>query len=287
VLGSTSATRNRRATIATPSDTDPTLPGREDRLIIPSWSERFSPLLGFVLIIALFAWSWQSLGVQFDKIAGSLPRIGDFLARMVPPDLSVAETVARSTLETLQIAFLGTVISAFVSLALGLLGAANLTPGWVHQPIKWFLGMLRGIPLILLALLFVVAVGLGPLAGVLTIAVHATGMLGKFYAEAFENADPAPLEALESVGASWAQKIRFGALTQVAPDLVRDTLFRFELNLRESLILGLVGAGGIGFYIQLYVRSFQYEKVATLTVVVLLMVIAIEQISIWCRKQLR
>lgn len=206
---------------------------------------------------------------------------------MVPPDLSVAETVIRSTVETLQIAFLGTAISAVASLALGLLAAANLTPAWVHQPVKWFLGMLRGIPLILLALLFVVAVGLGPLAGVLTIAVHATGMLGKFYAEAFENADPAPLEALESVGATWAQKIRFGALTQVAPDLVRDTLFRFELNLRESLILGLVGAGGIGFYIQLYVRAFQYEKVATLTVVVLAMVIAIEQASIWCRKQLR
>ncbi len=206
---------------------------------------------------------------------------------MVPPDLSVAETVARSTVETLQIAFLGTVISAVISMALGLLAAANLTPAWIHQPTKWLLGMLRGIPLILLALLFVVAVGLGPLAGVLTIAVHATGMLGKFYAEAFENADPAPLEALEGVGATWAQKIRFGALTQVAPDLVRDTLFRFELNLRESLVLGLVGAGGIGFYIQLYVRAFQYEKVATLTIVVLAMVILIEQLSIWCRRQLR
>ncbi|MGI9449516.1 MAG: phosphonate ABC transporter, permease protein PhnE [Geminicoccaceae bacterium] len=246
-----------------------------------------APLLGFAIVVILVAWSWSSLGVEVEKIAGSLPRIAEFLARMVPPDLSVAETVARSTIETLQIAFLGTVISAVISLGLGLLAAANLTPAWVHQPIKWFLGMLRGIPLILLALVFVVAVGLGPLAGVLTIAVHATGMLGKFYAEAFENADPAPLEALESVGATWAQKIRFGALAQVAPDLVRDTLFRFELNLRESLVLGLVGAGGIGFYIQLYVRAFQYEKVATLTIVVLLMVIAIEQVSIWCRRQLR
>ncbi len=147
--------------------------------------------------------------------------------------------------------------------------------------------MLRGIPLVLLALTFVATIGFGPLAGVLTIAVHATGMLGKFYAEAFENADPAPLEALESVGASWAQRIRFGALAQVAPDLVRDTLFRFELNLRESLVLGLVGAGGIGFYIQLYIRSFQYEKVATLTIVVLAMVIVIEQLSVWCRRRLR
>ncbi len=256
-------------------------------LTIPSWRERAAPLLGFLVVVLLFAWSWRDLGIELEKIAGSFPRIADFLARMVPPDMGVIETVARSTIETLQIAFLGTVISAVVSLGLGLLAAANLSPAWIHQPVKWFLGMLRGIPLILLALLFVAAVGLGPLAGVMTIAVHATGMLGKFYAEAFENADPAPLAALESVGATWAQKIRFGALAQIAPDLVRDTLFRFELNLRESLVLGLVGAGGVGFYIQLYVRAFQYEKVATLTIVVLLMVVAIEQISIWCRRQLR
>jgi phosphonate transport system permease protein len=112
-------------------------------------------------------------------------------------------------------------------------------------------------------------------------------MLGKFYAEAFENAEPAPLEALESAGASWAQVVRFGAFTQVAPDLARDTLFRFELNIRESLVLGLVGAGGVGFYIQLYIRSFQYDKVATLTLVVLAMVIAIEQLSVWIRSRLR
>jgi phosphonate transport system permease protein len=112
-------------------------------------------------------------------------------------------------------------------------------------------------------------------------------MLGKFYAEAFENADRAPLEALQSTGASWLQTIRFGAFTQVAPDLARDTLFRFELNLRESLVLGLVGAGGIGFYIQLYIRAFQYDKVATLTLVVLAMVIATEQLSVWIRRRLR
>ncbi len=276
-----------RRIITTQPDPRPRAPLEIDRLTIPGWRERTAPLLGFIIVVGLFAWSWQDLGVELEKIAGSFPRIADFLARMVPPDLSVIEIVVRSTIETLQIAFLGTVISAVISLGLGLLAATNLSPAWIHQPTKWFLGMLRGIPLILLALLFVSAVGLGPLAGVLTIAVHATGMLGKFYAEAFENADPAPLAALESVGATWAQKIRFGALAQIAPDLVRDTLFRFELNLRESLVLGLVGAGGIGFYIQLYVRSFQYEKVATLTIVVLLMVVVIEQISIWCRRQLR
>ncbi|MDH3664103.1 MAG: phosphonate ABC transporter, permease protein PhnE [Alphaproteobacteria bacterium] len=248
---------------------------------------RLSPALVTLGILTLFAWSWWSLDVEVAKFEGAGKRLAQFFSGLVPPDLTVMETVARSTLETLQIAYIGTVLSAILSLGAGLIAASNLTPAWVHQPMKWVLGMMRGIPLILVALVAVVAIGFGALAGVLAITFHATGMLGKFYAEAFENADPAPLEALESVGASWAQRIRFGALAQVAPDLVRDTLFRFELNFRESLVLGLVGAGGIGFYIQLYARSFQYEKVATLTVVVLLMVVAIEQISTWCRRRLR
>ncbi|MGI9511130.1 MAG: phosphonate ABC transporter, permease protein PhnE [Geminicoccaceae bacterium] len=247
----------------------------------------FSLSAVLLAILLVFAWSWWSLDVEIVKFEGAGKRLAQFFSGLVPPDLTVMETVTRSTLETLKIAYVGTVASAVLSLGAGLLAASNLTPAFVHQPMKWILGVMRGVPLILVALVFVVAIGFGALAGVLAITFHATGMLGKFYAEAFENADPAPLEALESVGASWAQRVRFGALAQVAPDLVRDTLFRFELNFRESLVLGLVGAGGIGFYIQLYARAFQYEKVATLTLVVLLMVVAIEQISSWCRKRLR
>jgi phosphonate transport system permease protein len=128
---------------------------------------------------------------------------------------------------------------------------------------------------------------LGPFPGVLAIAVHSTGMLGKFYSEAIENARPGPIEALDSAGGTWWQRLRFGIVPQVAPDLARDTLFRFELNLRDSLVLGLVGAGGIGFYIQLHIRSFQYDKVATVTIVILVMVVVIEQISVTVRRRLR
>ena len=262
--------------IATPR---PDLPPPPPRLLL-------GPLL-WAAIGLLLAWSWHGTAFEVGALWASGPRLVDFFARMIPPDLSVASTVAVATIETVQIALLGTGLAAIASFALGLLGAANLTPPRVHQPVKWLLGVLRGIPLILLALIFVSVVGLGPVAGVMTIAVHATGMLGKFYAEAFENAAAGPLEALRSTGASPLQVIRFGAFRQVAPDLVRDTLFRFELNLRESLVLGLVGAGGIGFYIQLYIRAFQYDKVATLTVVVLAMVIGIEQLSVWLRRQLR
>ncbi len=262
-------------------------PGGLDRASGPVSKGGAAAMSIFAGLVGLFVWSCWSLDIGEVRFEGAGARLAHFLSGLLPPDLSVMETVAVSTLETLQIAYIGTALSAVLSLILGLLAAANFTPAWVHQPIKGLLGVVRGIPLILVALVAVVAVGFGPLAGVLAITFHATGMLGKFYAESFENADPATLEALDSVGASWAQKIRFGALAQVAPDLLRDTLFRFELNFRESLILGLVGAGGIGFYIQLYARAFQYEKVATLTLVVLLMVVLIEQVGTWCRRRLR
>ena len=245
---------------------------------------RAASILG---LVALVAWCW--IGTEFDpaKLLRGMPRMVEFFARMMPPDLAVARTVVVATVETLQIALFGTLLSAAASCVLGLAAAANLTARRIHQPVKWLLSILRAIPVLLLALLFVSTVGLGPFPGVLAVAFHSTGMLGKFYAEAFENARPGPLEALDSAGATWLQRVRFGVLPQVGPDLARDTLFRFEMNLRESLALGLVGAGGIGFYIQLYIRAFQYDKVATLTIVVLLMVVLVEQASVSVRRRLR
>jgi phosphonate transport system permease protein len=242
-----------------------------------------------LISVIIFLVFWSASGSEFstDKLINGFPRMVEFFGRMIPPDTGVAKTVFKSTLETIQIALFGTLLSAIVSFFLGILAAENLSPSWINKPTKWMLAVLRGIPVILLALLFVSSVGLGPFPGVLAIAFHSTGMLGKFYSEAMENARKGPIEALDTTGANFIQKIRFGVLTQVAPDLARDTLFRFELNLRESLILGLVGAGGIGFYILLYIRAFQYDKVATLTIVVLLTVVLLEQLSVSIRNKLR
>ena len=250
-------------------------------------SHKTQRIVTCVILIFLFIWSSRGSDFELKKLIDGLPAMAEFFSRMVPPDMSVAQTVLKSTVETIQIALFGTFLSAIISFFAGILAAENITPSYINRPAKWLLAMLRGIPVILLALLFVSTVGLGPFPGVLAIALHSTGMLGKFYSEAMENAKIGPIEALESAGANFIQKIRFGILSQAAPDLARDTLFRFELNLRESLILGLVGAGGIGFYILLYIRSFQYEKVATLTCVVLIAVVIIEQISISIRKSLR
>ena len=250
-------------------------------------SGEWTTFIVIVVVGALVAWGLVDTGIDPARIANSAPRIAAFLGRMFPPDWSVLPTVLDATLETFHIALLGTVASIVFSIVLGALAAETVTPPFIHVPVKWLLATIRAIPLILVAMLMVGAVGLGPLPGVLAIAFHSTGMLAKFYAEAIENVPSGPLEALDSAGATWLQKMRFGAWPQMAPDAVRDTLFRFELNLRESLVLGLVGAGGIGFYIQTYVRAFQYDKAATLTLVVIVFVILIEAVNHIARRLLK
>ncbi len=229
-----------------------------------------------IAIAAAVLWALVTTDVDWGRLAESGPRVAEFLGRMVPPDMSVMPEVARGLAETLRIAILGTLGCVFASLLLGPLASERLAPAWVHRPIRLFLAVIRAIPLLLVAMLMVGAVGLGPLPGILAVALHATGMLAKFYAEALDDVDAAPVAALESAGATLLQRLRYGFWPQMAPVVLRDTIFRFELNLRESLILGVVGAGGIGFYIQTYVRSFQYEKAATVTLAIAIVILLIE-----------
>ena len=200
----------------------------------------------------------------------------------IPRARDVAEEALRVAGE-----ILGTFGCFVASLLLGPLAAERLTPAWVHRPVRLLLAVVRAIPLILVAMLMVGAVGLGPLPGILAVAFHATGMLAKFYAEAIDDTEAAPIAALESTGATLLQRLRFGYWPQMAPVVLCDTVFRFELNLRESLILGVVGAGGIGFYIQIYVRSFQYEKAATVTLAVAAVILLIEIGNAALRRRVR
>jgi len=215
----------------------------------------------WALVIAVVViWAASTASIDAQRLGDSGGRLLDFLQRMWLPDFSVMPEVIKGTAETLRIAILGTLGCIVLSVVLGLLAAETVTPVWINRPIKLLLAVIRAIPMILVAMLMVGAMGLGPLPGIFAIALHATGMLAKFYAEAIENVDRAPVDALSSAGASLLQRLRFGVWPQMAPVFIRDTLFRFELNLRESLVLGIVGAGGVGFYIQTYVRSFQYPK---------------------------
>ena len=237
------------------------------------------------LLALAVLWSMSSADMGLEKLPGAAPRLGDFLGRMMPPDMSVWPEVMKGLAETLRIAILGTLFSVILSAGLAVLAAETLVPPAVWRPVRAFLAVIRSIPLILVAMLMVGAVGLGPLPGILAITFHATGMLGKFYAEAIDNVAAAPVAALESAGANRAQQLRWAIWPQMAPVVLRDTVFRFELNLRESLILGIVGAGGIGLYVQTYVRSFQYDKAATVTLAIITLVLLSEAVNTALQKR--
>lgn len=235
--------------------------------------------------LVVLAWWWS----EFDlaALARSGPRFGDFFSRLVPPDWSVTQLVLQSTFETLMIAIGGTALAVVFALPLGFLAAANVSPGWLSQAIKLFLGFIRSIPLIVVAILFVVAVGLGPFPGALAIAFHSIGMLGKFYAEEFETAEKGIVNAVRGTGATWSQTLRWGLFPQCVPQVVAFSVYRLEMNFRDASVLGLVGAGGIGYYIQLYVRGFQYEKVAVLLLVIIVVVTLLDQLTYWVRRWVR
>lgn len=238
------------------------------------------------LLIAVHAWAWRGVEMDLAAIAAGLPHMADFLARMLPPDWSVVQTVQGAVIETLHIAIIGTSAGVAIAFPLGFLAAGNVVHPLVRAIVRTVLNAVRSIPLILYALFFVAAVGLGPLAGTLATAIYSAGMLGKFFSEAIESIDERQVEGVLATGASRLQALRFAVLPQVAPQFAAYILYRFELNVREGTILGLVGAGGIGFYITLYMRSFEYGRVATLTLVVLVMIAAIDVLSSYIRAKL-
>ncbi|MEQ9038838.1 MAG: phosphonate ABC transporter, permease protein PhnE [Silicimonas sp.] len=238
-----------------------------------------------LLVAAVVLWSLITTDVELSRLLSAGPRIADFLGRMFPPNPTIMDEIWKGSAETLRIAILGTLGAVILSVPLGILASETMVSAAVHRPVRTVLAFIRAIPLILVAMLMVGAVGLGPLPGIIAVAFHATGMLAKFYAEAIDGVSRAPIAALESAGAGPLLRLRHAIWPQMAPVVARDTIFRFELNLRESLILGIVGAGGIGFYIQTYVRSFQYDKAASVTIAVVIMVIAIEGINVALRRR--
>jgi len=234
---------------------------------------------------AILLWSFATTDVDLSRLLSAGPRIVEFLGRMFPPDPSVKAEIIQGGAETLRIAILGTLGAVILSAPLGMLASETMAPPAIHRPIRTVLALVRAVPLLLVAMLMVGAVGLGPLPGIIAIAFHASGMLAKFYAEAIDGVARPPIDALESAGAGPLVRLRHAIWPQMAPVVARDTIFRFELNLRESLVLGIVGAGGIGFYIQTYVRSFQYDKAASVTLAVVIMVIAIEALNVALRRR--
>src|SRR5919108_2877020 len=195
-------------------------------------------------------------------------------------DNTFPQTIVGATLETVQMALAGTFLALIVALPVGFLAARNTTPHpLVYRGVRTVLNFLRTIPDLALGLLFVAAVGLGAFAGTLALAVHTATVLGKLLSESVENIDEGIVEAIRATGAGYAQTLSFAVLPQILPDLISLTLYRLETNIRAASVLGLIGAGGIGYLMSTSFRTFQYQEAAAIVVVLIALVMLVDYLS--------
>lgn len=211
--------------------------------------------------------------------------IGLFAGDLVPPDTSVVRTVSAAMVETIEIAFAGTMLGFVAALPLALAANESVSGRPIAGAVRLVLAFVRTVPALLWAIVFVVAVGLGAGAGVLGLAMYSTGYMGKLFTDAFDDIDPEVLEAVRGVGVGRLQLARFAILPEAANAVLAQTLFVFEYNVRASSILGFVGAGGIGFYLLGYVQSIQYDALMTAILVTFAVVVVIDQVSMRTRHR--
>lgn len=233
------------------------------------------------IVLAVLGWSAGVLELSPARFVQGIPDLASFLAKMFPPDWSVIPGLLGAIVTTISVALWGTLLAIAFSLLLALGAARNLfgrnpVVYWVSRTL---LSIFRSLPDMVWALIFVAAVGLGPFPGVLALTVYSCGELGKLYAEAIENIDPGPREALESTGAGVLATIRWAIVPQILPEVVTYSLYRFESNVRHAFILGMVGAGGLGFELQVAMKLFKYHEVSAIIILVIVTVAAIDFVS--------
>lgn len=210
--------------------------------------------------------------------------MGKFLSDFFPPNFADWRFYAQEMLITVQIALWGTVLAIATAIPLGLLAAENIAPVWVRQPVRRLLDALRAINEVVFAMLFVVAVGLGPFAGVLALFVHTTGVLAKLFSEAVEAIDPRPVEGIRATGANLLEEIIYGVIPQVMPLWISYALYRFESNVRSASVVGMVGAGGIGVVLWEIIRGFYFAETCAVMMIIIVTVSAIDLLSAQLRK---
>ncbi len=239
----------------------------------------------FVGIVAL-AWAAWDTGADPVRLARGVPWVLDFIRRMIPPDLRVLPSALAGAVTTVEIALLGTAVAAVAALPLGFVSARNVAPAPLFYPARAVLNFFRSVDTLVYALVFVAAVGLGPFPGVLAVVAYTTTSLAKLYGEAIEGIDPGPVDAITATGATRVQVLRFGVLPQVLPLFLSYILYRLETNIRAATVLGFVGAGGIGFYLQTYLRMIDYAAASTVLLVTVAMVMIVDGVSSRLRDRL-
>jgi phosphonate transport system permease protein len=236
-------------------------------------------------LAAVLAWSFKPAeiyrAVNLYTDAGNM---AEYASGFLSPNFRDLDYYLSEIILTVQIAAWGTALAVLASIPFGILSSNNIVPWWVYQPVRRLMDAFRAINELVFAVLFVVAVGLGPFAGVMALFIHTTGILAKLFSEAVEAIDPRPVEGIRATGASKLQEVVYGVIPQVLPLWISFSLYRFESNVRSATVLGLVGAGGIGQVLFESIRGFYYAETAALLIVVVLTVTIVDLISQQLRK---
>ena len=253
----------------------------------PQWSWKTLvtiAIFSFVLVFVV-----KDLEIDFIKLlTDSSKYFGDILSRMLPPDFSNLNQLIYAMFETIEIAFLGTFIAIVLSIPLGLFSARNLAPNYfVYLICKTIVIFFRAIPEFIIAMILVIAIGFGAMPGVLALGLHTMGFLAKFYAEDIEHVNKGPIEALKSSGASKRQIISFAVIPQIIPSFVANNLYILDRNIRMATMLGIVGAGGIGYELQSSFRMFEYQKVSAIIIIIFITIFIIDHISSFIRSKIK
>ncbi len=245
--------------------------------------------LTFVFYVAALAFLIASIGnvdLSIERLANGIPRIGDLMGRMLPPDFSRLQSIGLKLLETFQMAVVGAALGIVISLPLAILAARDLSPHpLVYTAVRGLISFFRTVPDLIWALIFVIAVGLGPAAGTLALMVDTIGFCGRFFAEAMEETDKGPREALTALGASRTGTVFSAVIPQAMPSFINTSLFSLEKATRSSVVLGLVGAGGIGIELKVAMDLFQYRQAATIILAIFVLVLVVERASTWLRSK--
>jgi len=253
----------------------------------PQWSWKTLTTIGIFSFVLVFV--VNDLEIDFIKlVTDSSKYFGDILSRMLPPDFSNLSELIYAMFETIEIAFLGTFIAIVLSIPLGLFSARNLAPNYfVYLICKTIVIFFRAIPEFIIAMILVIAIGFGAMPGVLALGLHTMGFLAKFYAEDIEHISKGPIDALKSSGATKSQIISFGVIPQILPSFVANNLYILDRNVRMATMLGIVGAGGIGYELQSSFRMFEYERVSAIIILIFVTIFIIDHLSAFIRSKIK
>ncbi len=253
----------------------------------PRKPPRTKTYVTILILLALMVWSAFKTEATLTDLITGMPEMGKLLVDMVPPDWSYIDVIFKPMMQTIQMAVIGTTFGALLAIPVAFLAAGNVTKAlWLYYPARFILNLIRTIPELLFAAIFVAIFGLGPLAGVLAIVFFSFGLIAKLTYESIEAIDPGPLEAMTAVGANKIQWIQFGVVPQVLAQFLAYLLYTFEVNVRAAAVLGLVGAGGIGLLLDRSLNQLRYDRASLIILVTLIVVLVIDYISTRIREYL-